>query len=277
MPVPSPRAALAAAALLLAAPLLAPALAAQATPAPDRRPTLAVLYFRNGAIGNAADYDALSTGIADLLITDLSVNQAIRVVERDRMEAVVREQDLSQTNRIDDATALRIGRTLAARHMIKGSFVVDRRGTMRLVAHAVNVETSRIEHVESVDGKADDVLALIARLSDRLNRGLDLPQLEARPTAPGGATPARPAADSGAPAPAPAPAAPRRVPTRLASNDAGAPKGSPFQAVMLYSRALAEEDRGNRAGAVELYRKSLDVFPGNENARTRLARLEGAR
>jgi hypothetical protein len=44
---------------------------------------------------------------------------------------------------------------------------------------------------------------------------------------------------------------------------------------MLYSRALAEEDKGNREGAVELYRKSLAAFPGNENARARLARLEG--
>jgi len=246
-----------AAALLLGA---APALRAQ-TPdsaAADRRPTLAVLHFHNGAFGNSAQYEALSKGISDLLITDLAANKGIRLVERDRIEELLREQDLAQTPRIDNATAARLGRTLGARHMIKGSFVVDQRGTMRLDAHAVNVETTGIDHVESVTGRSEDVLQLIAQLSDRLNRGLKLPQLAAAP-APGGA------GAGAAPAPTPTPV----------TRTAGAARGGQFQAVMLYSRALAEEDKGNREGAVELYRKSLAAFPGNENARARLARLEG--
>jgi TolB-like protein len=244
-----------AAALLLGA---APALHAQ-TPdsaTTDRRPTLAVLHFHNGAFGNSAQYEALSKGISDLLITDLAANKGIRLVERDRIEELLREQDLAQTPRIDNATAARLGRTLGARHMIKGSFVVDQRGTMRLDAHAVNVETTGIDHVESVTGRSEDVLQLIAQLSDRLNRGLKLPQLAAAP-APGGA--------GAAPAPTPTPV----------TRTAGGARGGQFQAVMLYSRALAEEDKGNREGAVELYRKSLAAFPGNENARARLARLEG--
>ena len=232
-----------AAALLLVA---APALPAQAPAASDRRPTLAVLHFRNGALGGAAEYESLSRGIADLLITDLSANAGIRVVERDRIEELLREQDLGQTSRMDAASAARLGRTLGAGHMIKGSFVVDRGGTMRLDVHAVNVETTAIDHVETVTGRADDVLGLIATLGARLNRGLHLPQLAAAPAAS-----------------TPAPAAPT------------AGRGQ-FQAVMLYSRALAEEDRGNRDGAVELYRRALAAFPGNENARQRLERLEGA-
>ena len=230
-------------ALLLVA---APALPAQAPAAPDRRPTLAVLHFRNGALAGAAEYESLSRGIADLLITDLSANAGIRVVERDRIEELLREQDLGQTSRMDAASAARLGRTLGAGHMIKGSFVVDRGGTMRLDVHAVNVETSAIDHVETVTGRADDVLGLIATLGARLNRGLHLPQLAAAPAPP-------------APIPAAAPAAGR----------------GQFQAVMLYSRALAEEDKGNRDGAVELYRRALAAFPGNESARQRLERLEG--
>ena len=208
-----------AAALLLGA---APALRAQ-TPdsaAADRRPTLAVLHFRNGALAGGAEYEALSRGIADLLITGLSANAGIRVVERDRIEELLREQDLSQTPRIDNATAARLGRTLGARHMIKGSFVVDQGGTMRLDAHAVNVETTGIDHVESVTGRSEDVLQLIAQLSDRLNRGLKLPQLAAAP-APGGA--------GGGAAPAP-------TPTPVTRTTGGA-RGGQFQAVMLYSRA----------------------------------------
>src|SRR5262249_1434001 len=50
----------------------------------DARPTVAVLYFDNGAIGRAADYEPLRKGMADMLITELSRNQNLRVVERDQ-------------------------------------------------------------------------------------------------------------------------------------------------------------------------------------------------
>lgn len=260
MPIRSPRALGLGAALLLAA---APALRAQNAPAPDRRPTIAVLYFNNGAIGRAADFEALSKGIADLLITDLSANQNIRVVERDRLQALLQEQDLSQTNRIDDATALRLGKVLGAHHIIKGGFVVDPKGRMRLDAHAVNVETTKVDYVETVSGKSDDVLDLIAQLSTKLNKGLHLPELSAT-TGDAGAG----AGSSGA-QPSSEPAAGKQV---AASNI----KGSPFQAVMLYSRALAAEDQGKKAEAVELYKKTLAVFPDNEKAKARLAKLEGS-
>lgn len=252
------------AALLLAA---APMLRAQNAPAPDRRPTIAVLYFNNGAIGKAADYEALSKGIADLLITDLSANPNIRVVERDRLQQLLEEQDLSQTNRIDDATALRLGKVLGAHHIIKGGFVVDPKGRMRLDAHAVNVETTKVDHVETVSGKADDVLDLIAQLSTKLNDGLHLPELSAST---GGDADA---GSSSAPASSEAPSSASGGGKQVAATNI---KGSPFQAVMLYSRALAAEDQGRKAEAVELYKKTLAVFPDNEKAKARLAKLEGS-
>jgi TolB-like protein len=260
----SPRALGLGAALLLAAAPTA-MLRAQNAPAPDRRPTIAVLYFNNGAIGKAADFEALSKGIADLLITDLSANQNIRVVERDRLQALLQEQDLSQTPRIDDATALRLGKVLGAHHIIKGGFVVDPKGRMRLDAHAVNVETTKVDYVETVSGKSDDVLDLISQLSAKLNKGLHLPELSASS---GGASSGAGAGSSGA-----QPAAPSGGGKQVASSNI---KGSPFQAVMLYSRALAAEDQGKKEEAVELYKKTLAVFPDNEKAKARLAKLEGS-
>jgi hypothetical protein len=43
---------------------------------------------------------------------------------------------------------------------------------------------------------------------------------------------------------------------------------------MLLSRALNEEDRGNAAGAIALYRQALAAYPDYERARVRLASLE---
>lgn len=217
--------------------------AAQAVPAAqatDVRPTVAVMYFNDGAIGAAhTELQPLSGGIADLLITELSANQKIRVVERDNLKKLMDEQDLSTTARVDQSTAVKIGKLLGAQHMIFGGFVTDGRGTMRLDARAVNVETSAIEHVETVQGKQDDLMSLIAQLADKLNKGLKLPDL------------------------------PRE--TREASLETA--KKVPFQATMLYARALAAKDAGHDDEAVQLLQKSLVAFPEYAPAQRELKKL----
>lgn len=284
------RAALAAALLFAFAPAFAPALRAQGAAAPDRRPTLFVVDFRVSALGKQEEFAPLSQGIADLLVSELSQNPAVRVVDRENLRRILDEQDLSTSNRIDDATAVRVGKILGAHHFIKGSVFIDPRGRLRLDAHTVSTETSAIEHVETVSGQDDDVMDLIAQLSDKLNKGLDLPELPAAPVRPAGgsgnaagsaaepAAPAAPASNVATNEQRPAPtsggkASPAKGSDTKAAGSGGAKKAN-FQAVMLYSRALAEEDKGNRAGAVDLYRKSLAAFPDYDNAKARLARLE---
>lgn len=225
---------------LVASAGLAPAAAAQGA-APDTRPTVAVMYFSNGAIGAQNEELApLSKGIADMLITQLAGNPNIRVVERDQLERLLQEQNLSTGGRVDKETAVQVGKILGAHHMIFGGFITDPKGRMRLDARAVNVETSQIEHVESVPGKIDDLMDLIDRLAGKMNSGMKLPDM------PKGAREAR-------------------------SESA---KKVPFQAVMLYSRAIAEQDKGNRTEAVTLFRASLDKFPEYEPAKKALAKLE---
>ena len=264
---------------------------AQAGAAPDRRPTLFVIDFRVSALGKQSEYEALGQGIADLLVSDLAQNPNVRVVDRENLRRILDEQDLSKTNRIDDATAVRVGKLLGAHHFIKGSVFVDPRGKVRLDAHAVSTETSGIEHVETVSGSDDDVMGLIAQLSTKLNDGLHLPPLpevQAKPSGTSGsptgasgsgagsAGTSSPGSQGAASGTAVATAGTRNSSSGGKANGA-APKRANFQAVMLYSRALAEEDKGNRDAAVELYRKSLAVFPDYDNAKARLAKLEKGR
>src|SRR6185437_3346968 len=77
--------------------------AAAATPASDTRPTVAVMYFTDGAIGASHN---------DLHITELSGNPGIRVVERDNLKKMMDEQDLSATARVDQETAVKLGKLL---------------------------------------------------------------------------------------------------------------------------------------------------------------------
>ena len=149
---------LAAAVVGLAAPLTVHAQAAG-------KPTVAVMYFNNGSFGkDAKDFDGLSKGIPDFLITDLSANTNIKVLERDQVQKLIDEQKLVTGGQVDKETAVKIGKLLGVHHMIFGVFMTDPKGNFRVDARAVKVESGEIEHVERVDGKGDDIMASITSL-----------------------------------------------------------------------------------------------------------------
>lgn len=220
---------------LLAISLLGPA-SAQAQD--DARATVAVMYFTNSALVNHSDYEPLSKGIAEMLITELAASPALQVVERDQLQKLLEEQNLGSAGRVDKETAVRLGKILGARHMLMGGFVIDPRQNMRLDLRAVDVETSRVEYVETVSGKAENVLTLISNLGARVSNRLKLP------------------------------------PLRNARQESKTSKPDQLRAVMLLSRALNEEDRGNVSRAISLYREALGVYPQYARARVLLASAE---
>src|SRR5438477_3145464 len=69
------------------------------------KPVVAVLYFDNNSIGkDHADYDGVGKGMAELMINDLAQNPNVRVVERDRIQQVLVEQNLTKQGAIDPQT-----------------------------------------------------------------------------------------------------------------------------------------------------------------------------
>jgi curli biogenesis system outer membrane secretion channel CsgG len=222
--------------------LAALAFAAPAFAQGGGKPTVAVLYFNNGAIGPAnAELEPLRKGIADMFITELAGNPGIRVVERDQLQKLMAEQDLAASNRIDQETAVKLGRILGAHHMLMGGFVTDPSGAMRLDVRAVKTETSEVEYTEKVQGQTKDLMALISALAGKVNTGMKLPEM------------------------------PRTV--REASAEAA--KKVPFQAVMLYSRAIEAQDKGDKTEAVALYKQAISKFPEYTQAKSALAKIEG--
>jgi TolB-like protein len=207
----------------------------------DARPTVAVLYFTNGALVGNADYAPLSKGMAEMMITELARNPAIRVVERDRLQQILAEQNLGSGDRVDKETAVRLGKVLGAHHLVMGSFVIDPRQAMRIDVRSVNTETSQVEYVETIEGKTDRLLPMIGELGAKVNAGLKLPQL------------------------------PARAPVIPASSSNGQ---NQFRAMVLMSRALEQQDRGNPQAAIALYRNAIEAAPGFEHAKTLLASLE---
>src|SRR6266581_4366547 len=142
------------------------------------KPVVAVLSFDNNSIGkDAHDYDGLGKGIADLLITDMASNAKLRLVDRERIQMVLQEQNLVQSSSIEPQTAVRVGKILGAQYVVVGGFM-KANDSMVLTGRTIDVETTETANPQKVQAKGDDVLALIAMLSGRLNNDITL---EAKP------------------------------------------------------------------------------------------------
>jgi TolB-like protein len=214
------------------------------------KPTVAIMYFNNNVFTkDARDYDGLTKGVPDFLITEMSVNQGIRVIERDQVQKLIDEQRLVGSGQVDRETAVKVGKLLGAQHMIFGGFMADPKGNFRIDARAVNVETGAIEYTDRVQDRSDNVLALITQLAGRLNSGLKLP---AMPTRTGDASPS-----SGA-------------------QQAGAPNASklPMRYAVMYGKALDMSDKGDKAHAAELFGAVLKEFPDYAPARHGMAKVK---
>jgi TolB-like protein len=276
-------AALAVRSLLAATPL---AFVASRVPAQsDTRPTVAVLYFENGSFGKArADFEGLGKGISDLLLNDLAAAGRFRVVEHERLEAVLQEIQLAKSGAVDPQSAVRLGKLLGVQYLIAGTFIADPKSRLLLTARAIDVETRAVTNPHKVQSKGDDALALVAELSERLQRDLKLPaRAVGEPRSPGNEGGAM---QTGAKQPAdPATTGTDRTP-KPATGTAGtvtssAKKSSEVKmdvrTTLLYAKALDEQDRGNAQRATELYRAVLARVPDYAPAKSKLARLEKAR
>jgi TolB-like protein len=133
--------------------------------------TVAVLYFDNYT--GKSDYDALGKGIASMMISDLSAVPEIQLVERDRMQDVVKEMDVQRTRYFDSTTAVRAGRMLGSQYIIVGSFAALQ-PKMKIETRVVSVETGAIVKTAQVTGDEDKFFELQQRLARDLVDGLGI-------------------------------------------------------------------------------------------------------
>src|SRR5579863_3490099 len=70
--------------------------------------TVAIAYFDNHT-GNP-ELEPLSKGLADMLITDLSNVASVQIVERAKLNQVLKELELSKTRFVDRRSAQKLGR-----------------------------------------------------------------------------------------------------------------------------------------------------------------------
>lgn len=139
--------------------------------------------------GTDSTLKPLERGMAELIITDLSRSARLTVVERDRMQALADEIQLSQSARVDSSTAVRAGRLMQAGTLVNG--IIQQTGTNQIAlgASLVNVGTGAIGQPATVTNSLDQLFdmekRLVMQLFQRLNIQLtpaELQLVERRPT-----------------------------------------------------------------------------------------------
>ncbi len=207
----------------------------------DTRPGIAVLPFDNGGSygQDRENFDALQKGVAGMLISELAMNPAARVVEREELQKLVAEQNLGSSGRVDPQSAAKIGKLVGARYVVTGVFI-DFYGDFRLDARLINVETGEIVKVESDRMQRDHLFDLIRGVATKLMKDANLPAL------------------------------PRQA------SDQRMTRQIPTEALTYYSKALLYQDRGEKDKAVEMYQKALAVFPEYAEAQQGLERVKSS-
>jgi TolB-like protein len=224
--------------LLLALGLSIPA--AAAAQQVDTRPGIAVFPFTNGgSFGpDKEDLAALEVGIQQMLLTELAQNQNLRIVERSQLRAILDEQGLVTSGRVDPSTAAQVGRLVGARYVITGVFM-DVYGTFRLDSRVVDVETGEILKTEELRDRRQNIYQLLVDMASRITQGVSLPPLE------------------------------------VAMVEQRRARAIPAEAVTLFSRAQVYQDGGRHEQAIELYRQIAQRFPEMTEAREALQQLQG--
>jgi len=92
--------------------------------AQSTRPTVAILSFEYGTIEHwwSGNQD-IGEGISDLLVDELVNDGSYRIIERKRLDAILAEQNFSQSERADPSakTLAQVGKVLGVKYLIVGS------------------------------------------------------------------------------------------------------------------------------------------------------------
>jgi TolB-like protein len=145
------------------------ALAAEQTIAPESLPPRTVGVAPLGVTGGDTTLAPLAYGLADLLMTDLSRSSQLHVVDRLRLDALLRELQLVASGRVDTATAPRVGKLVGARNLVVGSMGQQPpAGRIAFDVRLANAATGEIRSAVSASSTLDDILAAEKELAFRI-------------------------------------------------------------------------------------------------------------
>ncbi len=168
-------------AVALAAVVVAPRPAfAQSTDSTADLPTVAVMDFTGFMLGEAGNSVNLGKAVSAMLITEFSNRPGIRVIERDKLNAILTEQKLALSGRVEEGSAVQVGKMLGAQYVIFGQ-VASIADNLRIDIRAVDVETSKVVAVLKKMDKTENLLNVVVWVADEFSKKLNLTPPSERP------------------------------------------------------------------------------------------------
>ncbi|MFC1569857.1 CsgG/HfaB family protein, partial [bacterium] len=199
--------------------------------------TLAVLDFENRSFMNADSYTSLSQGLAEMMITELSQIESVKMVERRRMKDMLDELKMSQSGIVSEQSTIQVGKMLGAKNLVFGSFMVMPGEKIRIDLRIVQVETGSVIKAEEQTGKTKHILTLIKNLGKKLLVDLAV-QL-----------------------------------TKDESKTLSQGKTLDMKAVLLFSEGLGYEDQNDLKQAYSKYKQALEIEPELYQAKDAIQRI----
>lgn len=210
--------------------------------------TIAVLYFENNSVVDKDKLDPLKKGLADMMITEMSKIKGVKVVERQRIQSIIDELNLSETDLVDDSTTQKMGKLLGAKVMLFGGFSNLFNEKLRIDIRLVRTETGETLKAEEETGELDEFLTMLQSLVKKIASDIDV---------------------------------------KLSSEDEDrleASKDGNFNGYVTYAQALNLEDQGKKMekmgkkteaisayeNAKMMYQKALDESDGYEPAKQKM-------
>jgi tetratricopeptide (TPR) repeat protein len=120
--------------------------------------TIAVMPLR--FTGTDQTLVALERGLADLMVTDFGKVSALTVLERERVQVLLDEMKLSESGRVESATAVRSGRMLAAGNVVQGAITQTGEDRLQVATSLVSVSTSQATGAGNAENTLDRIFDL---------------------------------------------------------------------------------------------------------------------
>jgi tetratricopeptide (TPR) repeat protein/TolB-like protein/predicted Ser/Thr protein kinase len=159
------------------------------------KPALAVLYFENNT--GDASLDWMRTGLADMLVTDLSQATEFEVLGTDRVHQILQELRRDDDRVISADVVHAVAERGAVDNVLLGSYV-KAGDVIRITARLQNASTGRIVTSEYVEGQgAGSLFTMVDELTKRFKARLTNLVAPAPLVAPPGAAPPERGLDRG--------------------------------------------------------------------------------
>jgi tetratricopeptide (TPR) repeat protein/tRNA A-37 threonylcarbamoyl transferase component Bud32 len=141
----------------------------KATPVPSGEPSLAVMYFEN-----RSDEPDLDNILVDMLTTNLSRFEGIKIVSSQRLFDILKQLGRQDADIIDKNMAMEIAKHAGVATMMTGN-IIKLGDRIRISSQLTDVETGTILGSEQVEGsRIEDVFALVDELTERVGTRLNL-------------------------------------------------------------------------------------------------------